>query len=208
MPHVVRRSPAVRLTRPVALATLLGALALSGCGGEEKANGPIVNPSKFDLTPTARVELARGVYKDNDPGAPFDPVVSEKESRCIADALLKRFDVDGLIEIGVLNNAGIYRAQPMGIPAEQAQKWLASFEGCLDIKTYALAVARAGVREIAPEAGADDAAWDDARRCLDGADPKAAPGVVLQSLTAKEGKDAATQAFVDCVKVAYPVATL
>ncbi len=209
MPHAVRRSPAVFAARSVALAAALATLVVSGCGAEEaESNGPIVNPSKFDLTPTARVELARGVYKNNDPGAPFDPLVSEKESQCIADALLEKFDVEGLIEISVLSNTGVYRAAPMGIPEEQATLWVDSFEGCLDLKAYALGVARAGVREIAPEAGNDQPAWDKARDCLDTAAPQAARGVLQQSVTGKETKDAPTQAFVDCVKVAYPDATL
>lgn len=201
---VVRR----HLARPALLAVVVGALTLAGCSGaDDEPKGPIASPSAVDLAPTARVEIARGIYKENDPGEPYEPLISAEEARCIGDAQVEEFGVERLIAIGVIDTKGIYRTRPMSTPAQDAEVWVKGLEGCLDLKDFALGVARAGVREVAPKAGGDNKAWEKARACLDDADPKAAHTVMLQSLTAKPKNDAPTLAFLGCVKVAYPAAT-
>lgn len=200
--HLVRRVAA----RPLVLAPLLVALALSGCGGgEDEADGPVASPSTVDLTPSAKVELARGIYEENDPGGEREPLVSADESRCVSDALLARFDVEGLIAIGVLDNKAVYRSAPSGLATDEAGQWVDAFEECLDIADYALGVTREGVRAIAPKYGKDDAAWGEARACIDDAAP--ARAVLLESLVGKPSKGAARAEFLECVKLAYPGAS-
>lgn len=165
----------------------------------------MASPSAVDLAPTAEVELARGIYKDNDPGGEQQPLVSAAESRCIAAALVESFGVDGLVALGAIDNKAVYRSAPSGIPAEEAGTWVDAFEECLDIVDYALGVTREGVRAIAPKYGKDDAAWAEARACVDDAAP--ARAVLVESLTAKPAKGPERAEFVACVKLAYPGAT-
>jgi hypothetical protein len=203
VPSVVRRS----FARPVALAAGLGVLALAGCGGGGDASpDEVVSPSPVDLTPSAKVELARGIYKENDPGGSEKPLVSGTAATCIADDLVKSFGVQGLINIGAIDNKAVYSSAPRSIPAPEAEKWIAAFEDCLDLDDYMLGIARAGVRIEAPAYGELDSKWAQARTCLDGA-PGASHAVMLGQLTAKPQKDGPTAAFVDCIKIAYPQAT-
>lgn len=202
VPHLVRRV----VTRPLVVAPLLAALVLSGCGGgEDEAGGPVASPSAVDLMPSARVELARGIYEENDPGGDREPLVSAEESRCISDALLERFDVEGLVAIGVLDNKAVYRSAPSGLATDEAGQWVDAFEECLDIADYALGVTREGVRAIAPKYGKDDAGWTEARACLDDSAP--ARVVLLEKLTGKPSKGAPRDEFIACVKLAYPDAS-
>ena len=202
VPHLVPRAA----DRTFAAVGLPAVLVLTGCsGGEEESPAPVASPTVVDLAPTAEVELARGIYKDNDPGDGQQPLVSAAESRCVAAALVEGFDVDGLVALGVIDNKAVYRSAPSGIPAEEAATWVDAFEECLDITDYALGVTREGVRAIAPKYGKDDAAWARARGCLDDAAP--ARAVLLESLTAKPSKGAARDEFIACVKLAYPEAT-
>lgn len=204
MPSVVRR-PLARLT---AVATVLGALALAGCGGGDgDPSADVVSPSPVDLTPTAKVELTRGIYKENNPGGDEKPLVSSTAAGCIADDLLDSFGVDGLKNIAVLTNTAIYRSAPESIPAEEAEKWIAAFDDCLDLDDYMVGIARAGVRIEAPAYGERDTAWAKVRTCVDGA-PGASHAVLLGKLTAKPKKDAPTRAFADCLKIAYPASRL
>lgn len=160
----------------------------------------------MDLAPSAKVELARGIYKENNPGGDEKPLVSTTAASCIADGLLKSLGVRGLINIGVIDNKAVYRSAPRSIPATEAEKWIGAFEDCLDLDDYMLGIARAGVRIEAPAYGERDTAWAQARTCLDGA-TGASHAVMLGQLTAKPKKDASTTAFVDCIKIAYPQAT-
>jgi hypothetical protein len=157
------------------------------------------------MRPTAKIELTRGIYKENDPGGKEAPLVSTKAASCIADGLLDSFDVDGLKNIGALTPSAIYRSAPRSIPAEEAEKWIAAFDACLDLDDYMLGIARAGVRIEAPAYGERDAAWARARTCLDKA-PGASHAVMLGEITAKPKTDAPTTAFADCVKIAFPKA--
>lgn len=201
MPSAVRRPVA----RPAAVAAVLGVLALAGCGGGSESPAEVVSPSPVDQTPTARIELTRGIHKENDPGGKVAPLVSSTAATCLADHLLKSFGIDGLKNIGVLTPNAIYRSAPRSIPAEQAEKWIAAFEACLDLDDYMLGIARAGVRMEAPAYGERDAAWAKARTCLDQA-PGASHAVMLGELTAKPRTDGPTAAFAACVKIAYPKA--
>jgi hypothetical protein len=182
-------------------------LALAGCGGGgADPSADVVSPSPVDLAPSAKIELARGIYKENDPGGSEKPLVSGDEAKCIADALVKSLGVQGLINIGAIDNKAVYRSAPRSIPDAEAEKWIAGFDGCLDLDDYMLGIARAGVRIEAPAYGERDTAWAQARTCLDGA-PGASHAVMLGQLTAKPKKDGPTTAFVDCIKIAYPQAT-
>lgn len=204
VPHLVRRAAA----RPLVLAPLVVALAMTGCGGgDDQGDRPVASPSAVDLTPSAKVELARGIYEENEPGDERPPLVSDSEARCAADALLERFDVEELIALGVLDNKAVYRGAPSAFPAAEAGQWVDAFEECLDLTDYALGVTREGVRLIAPKHGKDDAGWAEARTCLDDADPEAPRVVLLEKLTGKSSKGAARDAFIACVKLAYPDAT-
>ncbi len=167
----------------------------------------MVSPSPVDLTPSAKVELTRGIFKENDPGGEEKPLVSSEAAGCIADQLLDSFGVDGLVNIGVLNTKPVYRSAPRSIPAAEAEKWIAAFDGCLDLDDYMLGIARAGVRIEAPASGERDTAWAKARTCLDDA-PGASHAVMLGQLTAKPKEDAPTSAFAACVRIAFPRATV
>lgn len=157
----------------------------------------------MDLGPSAKVELARGIYKENNPGGDEKPLVSAKASSCIADRLVESIGVEDLVRMGVLTNKAVYRSAPFSVPEAEAEAWIAAFGDCVDLDDYMLGVARAGVRIEAPAYGERDAAWAKARSCLDGA-PGASHAVMLGQLTAKPKKDAPTTAFAECVKIAYP----
>lgn len=183
---------------------VLGALALAGCsGGDDASPAEVVSPSPVDLTPNAKVELARGIYQENDPGGDEKALVSSAAAACIADDLVQSIGVSDLVNLGVLTNKAVYRGAPRSIPAAEAEKWIAAFEECLDLDDYMLGIARAGVRVQAPAYGERDTAWAKARTCLDNA-PGASHAVMLGQLTAQPRKDAPTTAFADCVKLAYP----
>ncbi|MDO7868532.1 hypothetical protein [Nocardioides jiangxiensis] len=199
MPSVVRR----QIARSVTVLALVGTAALAGCGGGDEPDA-VVSPSPADMTPTVKVELARGIYKENDPGGSATPLVSSSESRCISDALLSAFSVKDLMDLRVLSNTYVYSSAPEAVPAEDAEKWITAFDGCLDLDAYMLGVTRAGVAEIAPKYGRSDADWAKVATCLDKADPKAAHDVMLSQLTARVTENAATRSFIDCVKIAYP----
>lgn len=161
----------------------------------------------MDLGPSAKVELARGIYKENNPGGDEKPLVSSEASTCIADRLVESIGVEDLVRMGVLTNQAVYRSAPFSVPGVEAKAWIAAFDGCLDLDDYMLGVARAGVRIEAPAYGERDTAWAKARTCLDSA-PGASQAVMLGQLTAKPRKDAPTTAFVECVKIAYAEVTL
>lgn len=195
---VVRR----QITRSATVAVLLGTAVLAGCGDEKPQ--AVVSPSPADMKPTVTVELARGIYKENDPGGEQKPLVSTSDAKCIGTDLMTKFSVQDLMNVGVLDNTYVYANAPMSAPVDVAEKWIASFDACLDLDAYMLGVTRAGVQTVAPKYGKSDADWAKVATCVGKADPAAAHDVMLSQLTAKLTDNAATKSFIDCVKIAYP----
>lgn len=195
-----------------ALLTALGGtallLGLSACGGgEEEPLPPLVSPTAPDLTPTAYAELASGLYGDHDPGGDTKPLLTQKESECVARALLDAFKVDGLVEIQVLDTAASYLGRPSAIPEPQAKEWVGAFGGCLDLRDYAFDIIRLGALATDPERVKGEAEFELARECVQEKVTEAeAADILVAGLAAKPAPAAPGDPFTTCVAIAYPPA--
>lgn len=183
-------------------------VSLSACGGaEEEPNPPLVSPTAQDLTPTAYAELASGLYGDHDPAGDTKPLLSQKESECVARALLDGFKVEGLVEIQVLDKAAAYLGRPSAITEPQAEKWVGAFGGCLDLRDYAFDVIKVGALAANPEGAKGEAEWELARDCVhDKVTEADAKGILVAGLAAKPAPTEPGDPFTTCVAIAYPPA--
>lgn len=195
-----------------ALLTALGSTALlvtlTACGGDaEEPNPPLVSPTAQDLTPTAYAELASGLYGDHDPAGEAKPLLSQKESECVARALLDTLKVDGLVEIQVLDKAAAYLGRPSAITEPQAKKWVGAFGECLDLRDYAFDVIKVGALAANPEGAKGEPEWERARECVREKVTEAdATEILVAGLAVKPAPTAPGDPFTTCVAIAYPPA--
>jgi hypothetical protein len=191
-----------------ALGTAALLVSLSACGGgAEEPTPPLISPTAQDLTPTAYAELASGLYGDHDPAGDPEPLLSQKESECVARALLDAFQVDGLVEIQVLDTSASYLGRPLAITQEQATTWVDAFGDCLDLRDYAFNIIRLGALSADPEGVKGDPEWNQARECVrDKVAEKDAAKILVAGLAAQPAPTTPGDPFTTCVAIAYPPA--
>jgi hypothetical protein len=186
---------------------VLACLLLAGCGGGEAKKPEIVNPTAPDLSQTAYVELAKGLYGDSDPGeGGGEPVLSQKETDCFAHGLLDTFKVQGLVDIHVLSPSARYIGRPMAIPAAEATKWIDALDKCTDLHDYVFDTVKIGAAAVNPDvvSASSDVTWDEARACVhEKVSGAALRDALLEQLTARSVKDADPSAFETCLAIAY-----
>jgi hypothetical protein len=189
------------------MAPVLVSLLLAGCGGGGGNHPEITSAPTPDLTKTAYVELARGLYADNDPGEGVgEPVLSQKQADCLARGLLDSLKLKGLMGIGVLSAGADYRGRPMSIPTTQSKLWIDALAACADLHDYVFDTVRIGAMATDPDAAAkgSDAAWEEARSCVkQKVNDAAIRAMLLQELSAKTVAGADPATLNTCVAIAF-----